>query len=298
MRLAITGATGRLGTAISDRCAARNWIAAPWTRADFDLDAPGDVEALLRRDRPNVVIHCAAWTDVDGCAREPERAEQRNGHATAAIAAACAGAGIGLVAVSTNEVFDGRRTDGVPYGTGDPTAPANAYGRSKRLGELGAITAFGTDAERLWIVRTSWLFGVPGADFPSKILAAAAAAKDGRRTLALVADEVGRPTAAADLAEGILDLVGAPGSGGIHHVVNTGIASRADWARRVFDLAGVDVSSRDVSIDEFPRISTPPRWGVLEPTALPTIGHLRPWQEALQDDLGARGLLSYARGRA
>lgn len=288
MRVAVTGSTGRLGHAIVAALADRGeLVALPWTRADLDLDAPLAGPAL-DRDRPDIVVHCAAWTDVDGCAREPDLAERRNGRATGALAEACAARDVGLVAISTNEVFDGRRTDGGAYRADDPTEPANPYGRSKRLGEELASGAFGGAAGRLWVVRTAWLFGPPGPDFPAKIAAAARSARDAGKPLRLVADEVGTPSFAGDVAVGIVDLITNPHTAGIHHVVNAGRASRATWARRVLDELGIDVATEDVSLEAWPRPSTPPRWGVLEPTVLPTAGLLRPWEEALADDLRAR----------
>ena len=264
MRLAVTGANGRLGGAVV-RLAARqpNWDAIAWTRTDVDLDAPGTIGPALERDRPDVVAHCAAWTDVDGCAREPELAMRRNGEATGVIARACAERGIGFLAVSTNEVFDGRRLDGQPYRVGDPPAPGNPYGRAKHRGELLAAEAFAGVQAPLWIVRTSWLFGPPGADFPIKILSAAHAAQEAGRALRLVADEVASPTAARDLAAGVVDLVDHPASSGVHHVINAGHASRADWARRILAAVGLAVPTENVSLDDWPRASTPPRWGVL-----------------------------------
>lgn len=305
MRIAVTGSSGRLGSAVAAAVRAQPaWIALPWGRAELDLDDPSGVGAALDRDRPDVVVHCAAWTDVDGCAREPDLAERRNGGATGALATACARRGIGLAAVSTNEVFDGARTDGLGYRPTDPTNPANPYGRSKRLGEELAEAAFeapssgarNATAPSLWIVRTSWLFGPPGGDFPQKILAAARAAAAEGRPMRLVADEIGSPTSTTDLAAGILDLVATPASAGICHVVNAGHVSRAGWARRVLALAGVDVTTEDVSMDTWTRASTPPRWGVLEPTPLPTLGRLPAWDEALEADLARRGPIA-AEGR-
>jgi dTDP-4-dehydrorhamnose reductase len=270
----------------------------PWARQDFDLDAPGSVDLALDRSRPEIVIHCAAWTDVEGCAREPDLAAARNGTATGVLARACAKRALGLVVISTNEVFDGRRLDRRPYRTTEPTSPINPYGWSKRLGEDEARAAFAAaGSDRLWVVRTAWLFGPPGNDFPMKILAAARSASAAGRSLSLVADEVGTPTSVNDLAAGILDLIGNADSAGLHHVVNRGRASRAEWARRVLAAAGVSVQTEDVSIDAWSRRSTPPKWGVLAPTPLPTIGALRPWQEAMADDLRNRqdDLLSIAR---
>jgi dTDP-4-dehydrorhamnose reductase len=289
MRLAITGSTGRLGTAVLEMAGAVGASAVGWTRSEFDLDEPSRVPASLDRDGPDVVIHCAAWTDVDGCAREPALAEQRNGRATGVLARACVDRGVGLVVTSTNEVFDGRRTDRQPYRPSDPTAPPNPYGRSKRLGEELAGAAFEGAEAALWIVRTAWLFGPPGLDFPAKIAAAARAAQDRGTTLRLVADEFGSPTYCRDLAAGLLDLAADPATAGTHHVVNGGSASRAAWARRVLDELGIDVTTEDVPMDTWPRPSTPPRWGVLEPTPLPTLGLLRPWEAALAEDLESRG---------
>jgi dTDP-4-dehydrorhamnose reductase len=301
VRVAVTGSTGRLGRAVLAGIEGMaGWSAVPWTRRDLDLDAaaPATVGAALEAAQPGLVIHCAAWTDVDGCAREPELAARRNGAATGALATACAERGIGLVAISTNEVFDGRRTDGRAYGPGDPTSPPNAYGRSKLLGEDLARAAFARAEAPLWIVRTAWLFGPPGNDFPSKIARAARSAADAGRPLQLVADEVGCPTACRDLAGALVDLAADPGTAGLHHVVNAGWASRAEWARGVLAQLGIDAETVDVPMDTWPRASEPPRWGVLEPTPLPTLGALRSWQAALADDLARRTDLREGTGAA
>jgi dTDP-4-dehydrorhamnose reductase len=299
VRVVVTGSRGRLGSALVLRIRGlAGWSVVPWTRGDFDLDeASGDsVGSALEGAAPDVVVHCAAWTDVDGCARDPDLADRRNGHATGALARACADRDIGLLTVSTNEVFDGRRTDGEPYRTGDEPSPPNPYGRSKLLGEELAGEAYARSRSPLWIVRTAWLFGPPGNDFPSKIARAARVAAEAGEPLRLVADEVGCPTAAADLADAIVDLVAHAEAAGLHHVVNEGQASRAAWARRVLDHLGIEVETLDVSMDLWQRASEPPRWGVLEPTPLPTLRTLRSWQAALADDLARRMDLNPAAG--
>ncbi len=243
MRVAVTGAGGRLGralvAALEDAPFAGPFGPIAWDRLAFDLDAPAGIDSVIDRDRPETIIHAAAWTDVDACARDPELALARNGTATGLLATACATRGIDLIVVSTNEVFDGRRTDGRGYGPDDETDPLNSYGESKLAGERAAASAFaatGTSAA-LGIVRTAWLFGPPGNDFPSKILAAAERSRDGGEPLRVVSDEIGSPTYTRDLAEGIVELIGGAAIGGIHHVVNAGAASRADWARELLRQA-------------------------------------------------------------
>ena len=292
MRVAVTGAGGRLGRALIEALEQAPFTGPlgpiAWSRPDYDLDTPGGAIMLLRRDRPEVVIHAAAWTDVDGCARDPETAHHRNAIAPGLLAKYCVAEGVDLVLVSTNEIFDGRRSDGRGYGPSDPTNPINPYGRSKLAGEELARDAFqaaGSNGPFLGIVRTSWLFGPPGADFPSKILAAGEAAALRGEPLRVVADEVGSPTFSNDLAEAIVELIGADGVHGTHHVVNAGWVSRAGWAAEIFRQARLDVTIEDVPASTWQRASTPPAWAVLEPTPLPSGEPLRTWQEALADYL-------------
>jgi len=287
MRVAVTGANGRLGraliTALGD--APFTGPAGPmaWTRAAFDLDAPDGIDALLDRDRPEVVVHAAAWTDVDGCARDPELAMRRNAVATGVLALACATRGLDLLVVSTNEVFDGRRTDGHGYGPDDDPSPGNPYGDSKAKGEAAARAAYVDRAGSVGIARTSWLYGPPGNDFPSKILAAAERARAAGEPLRVVADEFASPTYAHDLAEALVELLAEGSIAGTHHLVNAGIASRADWARELFRQTATEVAVEDVPASTWERASTPPPWGVLEPTAMPSGEPIRPWQQALAD---------------
>jgi dTDP-4-dehydrorhamnose reductase len=293
MRVAVTGATGRLGgalvTALADAPFAGPGGPLAWDRTAFDLDAPGSVGERLDRDRPEVVIHAAAWTDVDGCARDPALAVARNGVATGVLASACAERGIDLVAVSTNEVFDGRRLDGIGYAPSDPTSPANPYGASKAAGEAAAIDAFdgaGTGASghgRLGIVRTAWLFGPPGRDFPRKILEAADRAAAAGETLRVVGDEWGTPTFAADVADAIVGLLAEDAHAGIHHVVNGLNATRALWAEYIVGRFSLPVTVEHVPGSTWERASVPPRWGVLEATPLPAGEPLRLWPDAMAD---------------
>lgn len=287
MRVAVTGAGGRLGrdliAALAD--APFTGPAGPlaWGRDAFDLDQPDGVGARLDRDRPEVVIHAAAWTDVDGCAQDPDLAMRRNAIATGTLAAACAERGIDLLAISTNEVFDGDRTDGYGYLPSEPLSPANPYGASKAEGEQLAAGAFATrPGAALGIARTAWLFGAPGSDYPSRIIEAAERARAAGEPLRLVRDEWGTPTYSADVAEAIVGLLAEDATAGIHHLVNGLFASRAEWARSVLGRARIDIELIDVPSSTWERPSRPPRWGVLEQTPLPG-GPMRPWPDAMAD---------------
>jgi dTDP-4-dehydrorhamnose reductase len=287
VRVAVSGAGGRLGRALVAALvnAPFTGLGGPiaWGRPDFDLDRPAAFAGLVARDRPEVVIHAAAWTDVDACARDPQLAMARNGEATELLAHATSTAGVDLIVISTNEVFDGNRTDGRGYRADDSPNPPNPYGASKLAGERLAAEPYADGPARLAIVRTAWLYGPPGNDFPAKILAAAERARAAGERLKVVADEVGSPTYSVDLAEAIVELLGSGEFGGTHHVVNAGQASRADWARELFHTARVAVEIEEVPASTWPRASTAPRWAVLNPTPLAAGEPLRPWREALAD---------------
>ena len=284
--VAVTGANGRLGRALVDALKARGEQPISWVRPEYDLDQPASADALVARDRPGTVIHSAAWTDVDGCAGDPELATRRNTVAVRELAEACAAAGSAMVLISTNEVFDGARTDGQGYGEDDPVGPINAYGVSKLFGEALAGAAFehAGAADGLWIVRTAWLYGPPGNDFPTTILAAADRLAPGS-ALRVVTDEVGSPTYARDLAAAVLDLVqAAPAE--TYHLAGAGQASRFEVGRAVVDRCRQGTSLEPISRQEFSRASNPPAWSVLDCSK--AAGHgvtLRPWQEARGDYL-------------
>ena len=275
----VCGNLGRLGRAL---VAAAPGPVHGWDRPLLDLDDLTNAAALVGRDRPALVIHTAATTDVDQAAREPDLAVRRNGDWVAALAGACRDAGAKLVLISTNEVFDGERDDGRGYAEDDITNPRNPYGRSKLAGEQAALAAYaGNDG--LWIVRTAWLFGPPGADFPEKITAASDRFAD--QPLAVVSDEIGSPTYTLDLARGVYELI-ERSSGGIFHLVNGGHASRFEWARAILDVRRPGREIRPITLAEYQRPSDPPRWGVLDTSKAAAAGvEMRPWQEALAEYL-------------
>jgi dTDP-4-dehydrorhamnose reductase len=282
----VTGANGRLGRALVEALRSGGLDVVEWVRPDYDLGDPASAARLVERDVPALVYHAAAWTDVDGCELDPARAARLNGQATAALARACAAAGVGLVYVSTNAVFDGRREDGRGYSEQDTPAPASAYGESKLAGERGVLDAYTTAAAPAWIARVSWLFGAPGGDFPDKVLAAADRLLPGG-SLAMVADEIGRPTYSRDLAA---VLVGLPQlvPPGVHHLANAGTATRYEWAERVLARCRPNIALLPLSHADYPRPAQVPRWAVLDTSRADALGlAMRPWTQALDEYLDA-----------
>jgi dTDP-4-dehydrorhamnose reductase len=274
MRIAVTGANGRLGRALVRALAADGDVTA-WSRPDYDLDDP-TAAARVVASRPDVIVHPAAWTDVDACAREPAMAFRRNGDAVYELARAASQASIRLLLVSTNEVFDGNEPRRA-YKTGDRLGPINPYGASKLRGEESALDAYHGWRDGVLIVRTAWLYGPPGNDFPTKIVAAGRRAVEAGRPLQLVQDEIGSPSFTADVAEGIRELL-TDNRYGVQHVVNSGRATRAEWAQLVLDIAGIDVPTELVPAAIWKRDSTPPRFCVLASDV-----QLRSWQDATRE---------------
>ena len=229
-----------------------------WTRPELDLDTLDEaaIAALIARDRPEVVVHAAAWTDVDGCAREPDLAlppQRRRGRARSREPARRAG--VELVAVSTNEVFDGTRTDGTWLSRGRRAVAGQPVRRLEaRTASSGHGPRSRTPPARG--SRSSGRAGStarPGNDFPEKI-ARRGAPGPGRRAsrCASSATRSARPTYARDVADAIVELLAEdaiteqPARHAIHHLVNGGRATRADWAREVLRAPGIDVPIEEV----------------------------------------------------
>jgi dTDP-4-dehydrorhamnose reductase len=234
------------------------------------------IRAAIAACQPDVVIHAAAWTDVDGCARDPERAYRVNALGTQNVALACAEVGAALVYISTNEVFDGTATE--PYREWDPVHPINPYGRSKAAGEW-LVSHLLT---RFYIVRTAWLYAPGGRNFPHRIIQLA----DERGALRVVADEVSNPTYAPDLAAALAALIRTDAYG-VYHLTNSGYCSRYEFARAILRQTGREhIPVEPITLDQFQRDSTPPRFAPLANTAAAALGIvLRPWEEALAEFL-------------
>lgn len=287
MRILVTGAAGRLGSRLVSLLYEQGHDV---TGADIvgegvaRLDV-GDFAATRHFTfdlRPEVIIHPAAWTDVDGCAREPEKAVAINGFGAQHVGLAAAAAGAAVLYISSNEVFDGQ--SGTAYREYDATRPVNPYGYSKWVGERALMAV----NPHHYIVRTSWLFAHGGRNFIQAVLGAAAAGKP----LRVVTDEVANPTYNDDLADAIVALI-ETGRYGIYHLVNEGWCSRWEFARYFLDRAGyAGTPVEQITLKDWPRPSTPPPFAGLVNQAGAHIGiRLRPWQAAVDAFLAREGLL-------
>lgn len=275
MKILITGAHGQLGLSLQQ--ALRKHAVLAFSHVTLDVTDGPAVEAAIAGRRPDAVVHCAALTDTARCEREPALADAVNAHGTHKVALACAGAGARLVAVSTNEVFDGEATE--PYAEDAATRPVNAYGASKLEGERLAREAC---ADTL-VVRTSWLYGERGSNFVGKVRAAALAGGP----LRFVTDEIAAPTIAADVAAAIARLLELRAPAGAYHLANEGAASRHEWAVEILRLWGLpcerveEVTTVELRAGGYEGPRKPP-YSVLANTRARALGvGLRPWRDAL-----------------
>lgn len=279
MRILITGGLGQLGVALQGVLSDHELLIVDLP--DVDISDRRAITERIIDNQPDAVIHCAAYTDVDGCAKNPEVAYRVNSLGTQNVALACATAGSKLVHISTNEVFAGDRLAG--YEEWRRPRPINVYGRSKTVAEFHVKSIL----RRYYIVRTAWLYAPGGRNFIHAILNRA---QDTGR-LRVVADEVGNPTHVNDLAVAIGKLL-MTGSYGTYHLVNEGACSRWAFAQEILRLAGLtDVANTPILGRDYRRASTPPPYGALLNINGATQGvSLRPWQAALADYLDEQGL--------
>jgi dTDP-4-dehydrorhamnose reductase len=274
MKVFITGAQGQLGRALQAHLEQDTVFPADLPGCDI-LDRACLMQAIAEF-KPDVVLHAAAMTDVDGCARDPDAAYRSNALGTQNVALACQAARCTMLYISTNEVFDGTKAE--PYLEFDPTNPINAYGRSKLAGEMFVRDLL----NQFYIVRMAWLYGHGGHHFVRKIIRRA----DEQGSLRVVADEVGSPTYAEDVASAMRQLI-RTGAFGVYHLVNDGSASRYDFAREILRLSGRGhIPVEPIKLSDFFRPSTPPPYTPLRNFCGKAQGiTLRPWQEALAEYL-------------
>lgn len=231
--LLVTGGSGQLATALEHAAAARHLILQRVGRPEFDFDDPATLSTMMAQTRPSLVVNAAAWTAVDLAESNAEAAAQANVHGPAELARLCAAAGVPLIHVSTDYVFDGAK--GSPYLETDATSPTGVYGVTKLAGERAVLDA----NPRCIVLRTSWVYSATGRNFVRTMLAAA----NRTATLRVVCDQQGCPTSAEDLAKAILAVAGQVGQGwrdefrGVTHAAGSGSTTWFGLATAVFEEA-------------------------------------------------------------
>lgn len=245
---------------------------------DIDITDLQSTERVLRTLHPSVVVNCAAYTDVDGCEANAEKAMQVNGEGVAHLAMATREIGARLVQISTDYVFDGAK--GSPYLEDDPPHPLSVYGESKLAGEMNAAFNPGH-----LIVRTQWLYGLHGRNFVETMLRLA----EEKDELSVVDDQIGSPTWTVDLARAVVALI-ERGCSGVYHAANAEFCSWNGFARAIFEEAGLKVAVRPMTTEELNRPARRPLYSTLDCGRLERDAGFRPqpWREALREYLKLR----------
>lgn len=290
MKLLITGASGQLGCELQEILKSGTSEIGPIPSEykdatlvcadlpEYDLTDAEVVEKLIDKVSPNIVINCAAYTNVDGCEQNRETAKEANATLPKNLAIACEKQSCTLVHISTDYVFSG--TEEVPRVESDECGPVSAYGETKLAGEI----AVQENVSHYHIVRTSWLFGKHGKNFVETMLSLA----ETRDEITVVNDQFGNPTSANDLAHELLRIA-LSDDYGIWHATGEGICSWADFADRAIKLAGKSCNVRGITSEEYakmaPAAANRPKYSALENKHLKdTIGNeMRDWKDALED---------------
>ncbi|MGN7455630.1 dTDP-4-dehydrorhamnose reductase [Paenibacillus pasadenensis] len=273
-KVIVTGAGGQLGRDLVSLLNEEGCETFGLTRSELDFSKREEVDRIVSLLKPDIIIHSGAYTKVDQAESEPDVAHQANGNGAGYIAAAAERIGAKLAYVSTDYVFDGTASRPIPESAA--TNPVNVYGASKLNGEEQSQA----HASRCFIVRTSWVYGLHGANFVKTMLNLARQGKP----LSVVDDQVGSPTFTRDLAACILRLIETDRYG-IYHVANSGVCSWHEFAQAIFEEAGLKVELKPVSSEQFVRPARRPAYSVLEQGALRENGfpEMRHWREGLKE---------------
>jgi len=276
MKILVTGAGGMLGRDVMLAAGNAGHDVVGFGHTELDITDPAALAAKFELERPDVVINCAAWTDVDGAEESEPAALAVNGTAAGNVAAAAAATGASVVYVSSDYVFDGSK--GAPYVETDQTAPLSAYGRTKLAGEEATAAA----NKRHFVVRSSWLFGIGGSNFVETMLRLASTQNE----VLVVRDQVGSPTYTWHLAYGIVRLIEGV-EFGIHHMAAEGACSWYDFAREIFDQAKVECLVLSATTDMLGRPAPRPAYSALDSQREHAI-ELPSWRDGLRAYLSQR----------
>jgi dTDP-4-dehydrorhamnose reductase len=279
----VTGGGGMLGRDVIDAALARGHDVVGLEREDLDITSR-EVDAVVSRLRPEVIVNCAAWTDVDGAESRERDAMLVNDTGAGLLAVAAAQVGASIVYPSSDYVFDGSR--GRPYVESDLPSPLSAYGRSKFAGE----TAVAVANPRHFVVRSSWLFGLHGPNFVETMIRVGAEQPE----VLVVSDQVGCPTYTPHLAEALVLLTESEDYG-IHHITGEGSCSWFEFAQEIFDQTGADTRVMAATTEMLGRPAPRPAYSVLgterdDPIVLPA------WRQGLAEYLRARARVGAAAG--
>ena len=252
MKVLIIGSEGMLGHDLVDTLSAENEISTT-TIDTLDITDINKTIKTVKEINPDVVVHAAAFTNVDGSESNPDLAYKVNVLGTRNVAVACSEADSALVYICTDYVFDG--TKGSPYYEYDQTNPLSVYGKTKHLGEVYIRDIL----NKFYIVRTAWLYGFHGPNFVTTMLNLAKT----NDSISVVNDQIGSPTYTVDLANAIASLIKKPAYG-IYHVTNSEHCSWYEYAQEIFDIAGIDIELKPVTTEEFSSPAPRPKYSVLE----------------------------------
>ncbi|MGI9019673.1 MAG: dTDP-4-dehydrorhamnose reductase [Solirubrobacterales bacterium] len=286
MRALVTGAGGMLGRDVTEALAAHGHEIFALTRSELDITDGPAVDATVGRIEPDVIVNCAAYTDVDGAESNERAATVVNDTGAGLLAVAAGTVGAKVVYPSTDYVFDGNK--GRPYLESDMPHPISAYGRTKLAGETSVAVA----NSRHIVVRTSWLFGAGGKNFVETMLRLGGEQSE----VLVVSDQVGSPTYTAHLGRAIA-LLAESEDYGVHHVTASGSCSWFEFAQEIFDQAGLGTRVMAARTSMLDRPAPRPSYSVLgsewsPPAVLPN------WREALAEYLAAREAAGAAAGGA
>ena len=252
MKILITGSNGMLGHDLIEALKDNHELVLTTSRT-LDITDKEQVFDFISQNKPDIVINSAAYTDVDGCEQNQDLAYSVNGEGVKNLALACREADSALVHISTDYIFNGENTR--PWVEDDEIGPISVYGKSKLKGEQAILEIL----DKFFIVRTAWLYGVNGRNFPKTMLELA----ENHSQITVVYDEVGTPTYTPDLAKAISQLIETDHYG-IYHITNSGSCSWCEFARYIFEVVGKDVEVIPVTASEFARPAPRPSYSVLE----------------------------------
>jgi dTDP-4-dehydrorhamnose reductase len=266
MNIMLIGSDGMLGQELRQLLSQTNHITRYYDREELDITHPQWVEAVVGTQQPDVIINCAAYTDVDNSEAAPALAFRVNALGPEYLAKSSARYGGRLIHISTDYVFNGQKES--PYLEIDLTGPTNVYGHSKLAGE-NAVLAHNPNS---LILRTAWLYGQHGKNFVTTMLKLGQT----RSSVSVVADQFGAPTWTYDLASVIIGLLDSDATG-IYHASANGQTSWYQLTREIFQLANIRAAVEPIRSDELIRLATRPQWSVLDKSKLKSLGHEFPY---------------------